>query len=206
MHFPSPSSLLLSLLPIPFSLLLLVPLHHPAPLPCFFFLWFLSFLFFSLHISFSFWVVFFLSPSLSLFLFPLLGVSSSSLTIFLSLPHSLFPLLSFLLPSAPPSLFPFFLLPSLANLPLPLINHTLSSALHILLPGFFLEYNFRGGKSTFLEIEGGILIKNLRGKTIFRGGKTIFRGGKMPPLKALKKPCKYLNLVWATSICLCPPR
>ena len=23
-------------------------------------------------------------------------------------------------------------------------------------PGFFLEYNFRGGKSTFLEIEGGI--------------------------------------------------
>ena len=24
------------------------------------------------------------------------------------------------------------------------------------LSGFFLEYNFRGGKSTFLEIEGGI--------------------------------------------------
>ena len=27
---------------------------------------------------------------------------------------------------------------------------------NVIIPGVFLEYNFRGGKSTFLEIEGGI--------------------------------------------------
>ena len=63
--------------------------------------------------------------------------------------------------------------------PLPSVSNPGIVLCHFPCTGFFLEYNFRGGKSTFLEIEGGI---NLRGKTIFRGGKTIFRGGgKMPP-------------------------
>ena len=58
-----------------------------------------------------------------------------------------------------------------------------------LISGVFLEYNFRGGKSTFLEIEGGIKSKISGVKLFSGGGKTIFRGGggQNAPLKGPKK-------------------
>ena len=46
--------------------------------------------------------------------------------------------------------------------------------------GVFLEYNFRGGKSTFLEIEGVLItfIKSkISGVKLFSGGQDYFQGG-----------------------------
>ena len=60
--------------------------------------------------------------------------------------------------------------------------------------GFF-RIQFQGGQINFSGNRGGILIKNLRGKTIFRGGQDYFQGGQNAPLKGPKKnPAAFTSL------------